>query len=94
MSNGAVVAAAAAGAIAKAIKASGVVVRVRPEDFESLLSRAQGALVVHAQGGLFSTKYMYLLSYKGLAFFTKSGEPIQLPAHVEMIDAARIWAPS
>ncbi len=93
MSNGGVVAATAAAAIANAIKASGVVVRVSSGDFRSLLNRAKGALVVHAAGGLFSTSYRYLLSYKGLAFFTKSAEPIPLPAHVETIRAAKIWVP-
>lgn len=91
MSNGGAVAAAAA--IANAIKASGVVVRVSPDVFEFLLSRAEGVLVVHGEGGLFSTKYKYLVSYKGFAFYTKSSEPIRLPAHVETIRAAKIWVP-
>ena len=94
MSNGGAVAAAAAAAIANAIKASGVVVRVSRDDFRSLLPRARGALVVYAQGGLFSTKYRYLVSYKGFAFFTQSSEPIQLPADVETIRAAKIWIPN
>ena len=89
MSNGA----AAAAAIAKAIKASGVIVRVSPDDFQSLLVRAKDALVVQAEGGLFSTKYSYLVSYKGFAFFTQSSEPILLPAHIEAIRAAKIWVP-
>lgn len=93
MSNGGIVAAAAAAAIANAIKASGVVVRVSSDDFQSLLPRVRGALVVHAKGGLFSTKYRYLLSYKGFVFFTKSSEPIQLPVDVESISAAKIWVP-
>ena len=93
MSNGAVGAAAAAAAITNAIKASGVVVRVSPDDFKPLLARAKGALVVHAIGGIFSTKYRYLVSYKGFAFFTQSSEPIQLPADVETIRAAKIWVP-
>jgi hypothetical protein len=73
----------AAAAIAKAIKASGVVVRVSPADFQSLLTRATGALVVHAEGGLFSTTYKYL----------KTPEPMQIPAHVETIRAAKMWVP-
>jgi len=93
MSNGGAVAAAAAAAIVKAIKASGVVVRVSPEDFRALLSRAKGAMVVHAEGGLFSRKFMYLLGYKGFAFYTKSSEPIHLPTDVETVRAARIWIP-
>jgi len=93
MSSGGAVAAAAAAAIANAIKASGVLVRVSPADFQSLLHRAKDALVVHAKGGVFSTKYTYLVSYKGLAFFTKSSEPIQLPGDAETIRAAKIWVP-
>ena len=93
MSNGGAVAGAAAGAIAKAIKASGVVVQVSPEDFQSLLARAKDALVVHARGGLFWSKYRYLVSYKGLAFFTQSSEPILIPANIETILAGRIWIP-
>jgi len=61
-------AAAAQAAVIEAIKASGVVVRVYPNDFQTILGRAPGALVVHATSGLFSTTYQYLVSYKGLAF--------------------------
>ena len=93
MVNGGAGAAAAAAAIARAIKASGVVVRVSPADFRAILSRADGALVVHAEGGIFSTKYLYLVSYKGFGFFAKSSEPISLPSRVETIRAAKIWIP-
>jgi hypothetical protein len=85
--------AAAAAARAKAIKASGVVVWITPEDFQTLLLRAKDAIVVQAEGGLFSHKHRYLVSYKGLAFFTKSIEPIQLPSSVEVITASKIWVP-
>jgi len=95
MANGGAVAGAAAGAaaVARAIKASGVVVRVSPEDFQRILARATGALVVHAEGGLFTTRYKYLIGYRGLAFFTKASEPLHLPAHVETVQAAKIWIP-
>jgi len=86
--------AAAAAAIANAIKASGVVVRVSPEDFERILSRAEKPLVVVSQGGLFTTNYQYLTSYKGFAFFTKSRMPFQLSPKVEVIMANRIWIPA
>ena len=85
--------AAAAAAIANAIKASGVVVRVEPHDFQAIIQRVENPLVVHAQSGLFSTKYLYLTSYKGLAFFTKSMEPLQLPFGTELIFAQGIWIP-
>jgi hypothetical protein len=82
-----------AAAMARAIKASGVLVMVKDRDFMSILARAEEPLVVCAKGGLFSTKYQYLTSYKGLAFFTKSGNPLPLPATTELVTAARIWIP-
>jgi hypothetical protein len=84
---------AAAAAIANAIKASGVVVRVSPADFHAILRKIERPLIVYAKGGLFSTSYQYLVSYKGFAFFTKSSEPLLLPAEAETIAARKIWTP-
>ena len=84
---------AAAGAIAQAIKASGVVLTLDPAEFLKIVSRAGDALVVAATGGLFTKNYQYLMGYKGLAFFTKSAEPLQLPRTVDTIAAKGIWIP-
>ncbi len=86
-------AAAVAAAIAQAIKASGVIVRVRERDFLSIVGRADSPLVVYAEGGIFSTNHQYLTSYKGLAFFTKSGAPLPLPVTAELVTADKIWIP-
>ena len=85
--------AAAAAAIANAIKASGVVVRVTPADFHTILRKIERPLIIYAKGGFFSTNYQYLVSYKGFAFFTKSSEPILLPGEIETIVAKKIWIP-
>jgi hypothetical protein len=86
--------AAAAGAAAvQAIKASGVIVHVEPDEFLGILRRQPGLLVVHATGGVFRTNYQYLTGYKGLAFFTKSPDPLDLPSGTELIQAKRIWVP-
>jgi hypothetical protein len=85
--------AGAAAAIAQATKASGVIVRVGRADFLRILERQQGPLVVHATGGLFSTNYQYLTSYKGLAFLAKLSAPLDLPAGVELVQAGKIWVP-
>lgn len=85
--------AAVAAAIANAIKASGVVVRVDPEDFLKILRKVDQPLIILAEGGFFSKKYQYLTSYKGFAFFTKSSEPIQFVAGAEIVMARRIWIP-
>jgi hypothetical protein len=86
-------AAAAAAAIAQAIKASGVIVRVSPEDFENILRKGDKPLVICATGGFISTNYQYMTSYKGFAFFTKCPAPMMFSPKVETIVAAKIWIP-
>jgi len=85
--------AAAAAAIARAIKASGTIVRLEPREFSRLLNRTDEPLVVQSQGGVFGRNFQYLTSYKGLAFYTKSNEPIYLPGSAEVVQAKKIWIP-
>ncbi len=85
---------AAAAAIANAIKASGSIVRVEPQAFADILRRVEKPMVVYAQGGFFSGKHQYLTSYKGLTFYAKAAEQIDLPRGVEVIVAQKIWMPS
>jgi hypothetical protein len=89
--NGA--AAAHAAAIANAIKASGVVVRVEAGDFLRILKLADAPLVVVGKGGVFKTHHSYLTSYKGLAFYTTSPTPLVLPPRIETIVAKKISIP-
>jgi hypothetical protein len=95
MSNGAAAgaAAAAAAAIAQAIKASGAIVRVKPEEFLKIVSRTERPLVVTAEGGFIGVNHQYLTSYKGLAFFAKSPEPLHLPSDTELVVSDKIWIP-
>ena len=85
--------AAAHAAIANAIKASGVVVRLEPGEWLTVLKRTDNPLVVIAEGGMFKTKYHYLTSYRGLAFFTKSPMALVLPGRAEIITAKSISIP-
>jgi len=95
MSGGAAAGAAAAqAALIQATKASGVIVRVEPGEFLNLIARQPAPLVVHATGGFFGTNYQYLTSYKGLAFFTKSRDPLDLPYGTELVRAKTIWIPA
>ena len=71
----------------------GVIVKVDPDAFSGILSRQSGPLVVHAVAGWFSTSYQYLTSYKGLAFFTTSPVPLDLPGGAEVVEAKSIWIP-
>lgn len=86
-------AAAIQAAIAQAIKASGVCVRVSPEDFQRIVVKADKPLVLCATGGFISTTYQYLTSYKGFAFFTKSKMPLDLSPKIETLMVEKIWIP-
>lgn len=91
--GGAVAGGVAAAAIANAIKASGAIVRVENGDFLSIIERAEKPLVVMTQKSFWSPSHKYISSYKGLAFFTKSAEPLRLPNDVELIMAKSISIP-
>ncbi len=87
-------AAAAAAAIAAATKASGAIVKMKPEQFRRILDKADAPLVVTVRSkGLFSGKHKYLTSYKGLFFYTESSEALQLPSKAETVTAEKIWMP-
>jgi hypothetical protein len=86
-------AAARAAAIAQAIKASGAIVSVNPDNFLYIMSKSSRPLVVTATGGVFKTNYQYLTAYKGLVFYSKSPAPLLLPGDVELIAANKIWIP-
>jgi hypothetical protein len=80
-------------AIANAIKATGVVVRLEPGDWLAILKRTDNPLVVVAEGGMFRPKYQYLTSYRGLAFFTKSPQALVLPGRAEVVTAKSMSIP-
>jgi hypothetical protein len=84
---------AAAAAIRKAIKASGVIVRVDATEFSNILEEIDQPLVVYSPPRLFLRQHQYLTSYKGLAFFTRSSDQIDLPRNVEVVVAKSLWMP-
>lgn len=87
--------AAAAAAIAQAIKASGAIVRMEPNDFLQIVYRAEEPLVVMATSKVFGkVSYKYITSHKGLAFYTKSSRALDLGSGAELVSAKTIWIPS
>ena len=83
----------AAMAIAQAIKASGAIVHVRPEGLQEILRRQERPLIVVSISRFFGTRYKYLTSYKGLAFYAESRQPLALSPLCEIVEAKRIWIP-
>ncbi len=86
--------AAAAGAIAQAIKASGAVVRLEADEFLRLVSRQPEPLVIRARGGFLEARWQYLTSFKGFVFFTKCSDALPIPGRAEVLEAKKIWVPS
>jgi len=91
--SGATAATTAAAAVAEAIKASGAIVRVEPDEFRKLLNHNAEGLVVHAMGGLFSPGHRYLMGYRGLVFYASARESIPLPSACQVVEAKKIWIP-
>jgi hypothetical protein len=87
-------AAAAAAAISQAIKASGSLIKVHPEEFSRMIGKMDDGIVVETTVVFFSTSYKYLTSYKGLMFFTKSKNQLSIPSRLEKIAATSMWMPS
>lgn len=86
--------AAAAAAIAQAIKASGAIVRMEPNDFMQIVGRADEAIVVMATSKIFGrTTYKYITSFRGLTFFTKSSSRLSFGSGALMVSAKNIWVP-
>jgi hypothetical protein len=85
--------AAAYAAIANALKASGVIVRLEIAEWLRVLERTERPLVVIGKGGVFKKHHQYLTSYRGLAFFAKSNDMIVLPRGCEVVQAKHISIP-
>ena len=89
----AAIASAQARAVARAIKASGAIVSVNPEDFLYILNKGSRPIVITATGGIVRLNYQYLTTYRGFVFYTKSRAPLALPSDAEIIAANKIWVP-
>ena len=93
MGAGGGAAGAAVAAVVRAIKASGAIVKVAPEEFQKLLEQNAQGLVVYAGPRLFSPRHKYLMGFKGLAFYASAKEPLTVPRACQVVEAKRIWIP-
>ena len=92
-SSAASIASTQAAAIARAIKASGAIVSVDPDDFVYILRKGSRPIVIMATGGIVRVHYQYMTTYRGFVFYTKSRAPLALPGDAEIIAANKIWVP-
>ncbi|MEM7579306.1 MAG: hypothetical protein ACFB02_06925 [Mastigocoleus sp.] len=66
---------------------NGTGVRVKCDDFMSILSRSEDPLVVFTAEGLFTKIYKYVTAYKGFIFFTESLDKLHFDSKIEIIHA-------
>lgn len=68
----------------------GTGVRIKSEDFMTIVSKSEDPLVVETAEGFFTKIYKYATAYKGFVFFTESLNRLQFTAHTEIIQALSI----
>lgn len=79
--------------VANAIKACGTIVHVEPGEFLKILRLQDEPLIVRAKGGFLSKSFLYLTTYRGLAFHCKSPTELDLPRRAELIHANKMSIP-
>ena len=71
---------AAQAAIQEAIKASGAIVKIEPNEFSNLISKMDDGIVIEkGDNGFFDSGYKYSTSDKGFIFYCKSKNQINDP---------------
>ena len=85
---------AAKAARINAVRSFGVIVTLEPDEFLRLVERQDEPLIVECKSaGFFATEYRYLVSYKGLTFFTKASKRLRLPAGIELVVSQKLYLP-
>ncbi|TVR85310.1 MAG: hypothetical protein EA411_13150 [Saprospirales bacterium] len=77
----------------EAQKTIGPMVFLTPLDFKELLHKMDKPLVISSEQGVFRTRYLYLLNYRGFFFHCRDKNPLTLPTHCHVIKAKKIWIP-
>ena len=85
---------AAANAAARALKASGAIIKLESDEFAKILLRTTDPLIVISPTGFKKRKTRYLLSWKGFVFYCETKEQLVLPSGAETVLADKIWIPS
>ncbi len=76
-----------------AIKSFGILVKVTHKDFLHIVGREKQSLVLTTTKKKWFFGYRYLVSYKGLAFYTNSSFRLELPHGTEVVTVEDIRIP-
>jgi len=76
-----------------ALRMSGAFIRIDVQDFQNILHKAEGLLVIESKTGIFSNTFLYLTSYKGFICYCKTKEQLGVPGSHEKIYASQVSLP-
>ncbi len=79
-------------AIAAGLKTIGPIVYMDSDEFLEILTMSERPLVVYSPKRLIGT-HKYLTSYKGITFYTKSRQWLELDESCEVVTCKTIWVP-
>ena len=71
----------------------GIVISVETDEFMRLMKQAGNALIIHQQPSWWQTYNRYLMSYRGMAFYTRSKEELSISKYAEVIAAKNFYVP-
>lgn len=77
----------------QATRSFGIITQVGRETFIEIIGRQDKPLILESTGGIFRKHYRYLTSYKGITFFTKCYNAVNLPTNAEIIKVHNIRIP-
>ncbi len=83
----------AANAAARALKASGAIIKLESVEFKKILQKTTDPLIVISPSGFKKRKTKYLLSWRGFVFYCETKEQMNLPGGAETVLADKIWIP-
>ena len=81
----------AANAAARALKASGAIIKLESGEFAKILLRTTDPLIVISPTGFKKRKTKYLLSWRGFVFYCETKEQMNLRSCAETILDDNIW---
>lgn len=80
--------------IQNVIKMSGAFVKISPEDFQNVLAKAEGLMVIESKTGVFTSKFLYVTSCKGFYFFCKSKSQLMISSKHDKVFAESVQLPT
>jgi hypothetical protein len=90
MTNGAVIAAAAA---ERKRKALGGIICLEIDEFKKYAEKSGENLILYREPKTFSRKFKYITYYKGFLFYSTSKNKVNFIPQIEILKVKSIWIP-